>query len=288
MSARGLGRAVAASVLLHGVAAVAATAVWDRSRVGVDVPEELSIAVEVVWAAPEPPPKVPRPALAPTPSAASLTALVTITADRISSSLSPRAATVERLLVPVAAADVAPLARKSLNPVGPGNSLLAVVAPTVRSAAAPHPPAALNAAASSTALTAAAFSAVLTAAIHSADAKPVSAEEPTATLAIAAGSGKLAVAIDPGPSWVPASRGNVEPEYPLLARRRGFEGRTLLKVEVLASGGSGNVDVISSSGHAILDNAALNAVRQWKFVPAAGARAAAMSIEVPVSFRLVD
>ena len=103
------------------------------------------------------------------------------------------------------------------------------------------------------------------------------------------GSGTTAVAQDPGPSWVPTGLGNVRPEYPALARRRGLEGRTVLRVEVVATGESGTVAVLASSGHRLLDNAALDAVRRWRFVPASDvAPEVAAFIEVPVSFRLVD
>ena len=98
-----------------------------------------------------------------------------------------------------------------------------------------------------------------------------------------------AVAGDSGAMWVPADAGNARPEYPPLARRRGLEGQTLLRIEVLTSGESGAIAVVSSSGHAVLDNAALAAVRRWKFVPAGDvAHEAAAYIEVPVSFRLLD
>ena len=38
-------------------------------------------------------------------------------------------------------------------------------------------------------------------------------------------------------------------------------------VEVLADGGAGRVEIRSSAGHDILDRAALEAVRTWKFEP---------------------
>ena len=54
MIARGLVRAVAASIFLHGAAA-AVTVAWDRSRPDdADAAEGLSVIVDVVWlAAPE-------------------------------------------------------------------------------------------------------------------------------------------------------------------------------------------------------------------------------------------
>ena len=43
------------------------------------------------------------------------------------------------------------------------------------------------------------------------------------------------------------------------------------------------------SGYEILDEAAIETVRTWKFVPGrSGGRAAASTVHVPVTFRLVD
>ncbi len=83
--------------------------------------------------------------------------------------------------------------------------------------------------------------------------------------------------------------GNAIPKYPSRARRRGWEGRVLLVVRVRADGAAATVRVASSSGHGILDRAARDAVRRWRFNPArrAGISVAA-SLEVPVTFRLID
>ena len=51
-------------------------------------------------------------------------------------------------------------------------------------------------------------------------------------------------------------------EYPLAARRRGLSGRVELEVLLEPSGRIGAVQVISSSSHAVLDDAALQAVRR--------------------------
>jgi protein TonB len=79
------------------------------------------------------------------------------------------------------------------------------------------------------------------------------------------------------------------PAYPEIARRRGEQGRVLLRVAVSPAGLPVNVSVAESSGFRDLDSAAVNAVEQWRFVPAtrAGAPVAATA-EVPLRFRLVD
>jgi protein TonB len=66
----------------------------------------------------------------------------------------------------------------------------------------------------------------------------------------------------------PGYRLNPKPEYPSLARERGFEGTVLLRVRVLPDGTAGEVAVERSSGHEILDGAALRAVKLWLFSPA--------------------
>jgi len=57
------------------------------------------------------------------------------------------------------------------------------------------------------------------------------------------------------------------PPYPALARRRGWEGVVLCRIFVLADGSVERVDLERTSGHAVLDDAALEAVRGWRFRP---------------------
>lgn len=61
---------------------------------------------------------------------------------------------------------------------------------------------------------------------------------------------------------------NPRPPYPMVARRMGFHGKVVLNVEVLAEGKAGEVLLHQSSGHQILDNAALQTVKTWRFSPA--------------------
>ncbi|MQT53711.1 MULTISPECIES: energy transducer TonB, partial [Pseudomonas] len=65
-----------------------------------------------------------------------------------------------------------------------------------------------------------------------------------------------------------ASLGNPPPEYPSIALRRNWEGSVGLRIKVLPNGRAGSVEVIKSSGKQALDDAAVAAVRNWKFVPA--------------------
>lgn len=85
----------------------------------------------------------------------------------------------------------------------------------------------------------------------------------------------------------PAYRDNPLPSYPLAARRRGIEGAVALKVAVDAEGRPQAVAVVASSGSDMLDEAALNAVRRWRFTPARrGGVAVAADIIVPIRFQL--
>ena len=63
----------------------------------------------------------------------------------------------------------------------------------------------------------------------------------------------------------------------------------LLKVRVLADGTVASVAVATSSGHEVLDEAALEAVRAWHFVPAKQAgQTVESTVNVPINFNLLD
>jgi len=79
-----------------------------------------------------------------------------------------------------------------------------------------------------------------------------------------AGSGAVPVSS----SALPLYRENPPPGYPAMAREQGYEGVVLVKAEVLTNGRVGQAVIRKSSGYAILDEAAVNAVKTWKFEPA--------------------
>lgn len=66
----------------------------------------------------------------------------------------------------------------------------------------------------------------------------------------------------------PLYKKNTPPVYPAIARSRGYEGIVLLSAEVLPDGRVGNMKIRKSSGYAILDQSAMEAVKPWKFEPA--------------------
>ncbi|NVH76684.1 energy transducer TonB [Paraburkholderia sp. JPY432] len=80
---------------------------------------------------------------------------------------------------------------------------------------------------------------------------------------------------------------NPAPDYPPIAQDQGWEGHVLLRVHVLANGKPDSVDIRTSSGRKMLDEAALAAVRRWIFVPAKrGDEAVDGWVNVPIDFKL--
>jgi protein TonB len=80
---------------------------------------------------------------------------------------------------------------------------------------------------------------------------------------------------------------NPPPHYPPSAQEEGWEGRVVLRVHVDANGRPISVELHQSSGHDVLDKAALAATRQWTFVPAKrGATPIDGWVDVPLEFHL--
>jgi protein TonB len=79
------------------------------------------------------------------------------------------------------------------------------------------------------------------------------------------------------------------PGYPRISRLRGEEGLVTLSIEVLASGRAGKVDVVQSSGHRRLDEAARKAALGSTYTPAQQLGHTVDSvIELSFTFRLTD
>jgi TonB family protein len=88
---------------------------------------------------------------------------------------------------------------------------------------------------------------------------------------------------------VPRYRENAHPVYPLVARLRGYEGLVLLSAEVSVDGRVGGLKIKRSSGYAVLDRSALEAVKTWKFDPGRKmGEPTGMWVDVPVKFLLKD
>lgn len=77
------------------------------------------------------------------------------------------------------------------------------------------------------------------------------------------------------------------PNYPRQARRRGVEGVATYEIWLDAEGKQIKQALVNSSGALMLDNAALEAIKKWKFSPhTVNGRAIAHRVQIPVRFRL--
>ena len=80
---------------------------------------------------------------------------------------------------------------------------------------------------------------------------------------------------------------NPAPIYPSRARALKQEGLVKLLVSVDVRGMAKDVSVAESSGHSLLDDAALEAVRNWRFRPASvNGRPVEAQVSVPLRFEL--
>lgn len=86
---------------------------------------------------------------------------------------------------------------------------------------------------------------------------------------------------------LPIYKKNIAPKYPLLARRRGYQGKVLLEVLVRKDGKAGSIRLSKSSGYEILDRAAIKGVKDWLFHPAKrGDELVEMWVEIPIRFQI--
>jgi protein TonB len=82
---------------------------------------------------------------------------------------------------------------------------------------------------------------------------------------------------------------NPHPPYPEEARRLRQEGQVLLKVKLDDQGLVESVSLLKSSGFPLLDDSALQTVKDWKFKPARlGGVAVSSTLDVPILFNLAD
>lgn len=82
---------------------------------------------------------------------------------------------------------------------------------------------------------------------------------------------------------------NPKPSYPDIALRQGWQGQVMLRVQVNEAGVSEVVTIERSSGYDLLDESAVEAVKQWRFNPAKrGDMAVASSVRIPIVFMIDD
>ncbi len=80
---------------------------------------------------------------------------------------------------------------------------------------------------------------------------------------------------------------NPPPAYPAFSRRVGEQGKVMLRVLVNAKGTADKVELRSSSGSTRLDDAAIDSVKRWRFVPARqGDQPVPAWVLIPITFSL--
>jgi protein TonB len=81
----------------------------------------------------------------------------------------------------------------------------------------------------------------------------------------------------------------LQPPYPLSARQRGEEGSVVLETTVTPDGTATQVSIVSSSGFADLDHAAVKALRRAGFHPATEkGRPVEARARLTITFRLTN
>lgn len=122
---------------------------------------------------------------------------------------------------------------------------------------------------------------------HAAQQAPVAVAPPSAPAPVPAPAQPAAEPVLEPPRYNAAYLSNPPPAYPLAARRRGVEGTVLVRAEISAGGECQRAELKKTSGHEMLDQAALEAVKKWRFVPAKrGSQAVVAWVEVPITFKL--
>ncbi|MBY0573211.1 MAG: energy transducer TonB [Undibacterium sp.] len=125
---------------------------------------------------------------------------------------------------------------------------------------------------------------------------------PVEAVATSSNTVAVAVAVAPAPPAPPTPvapepiteprgfagyKNNPAPAYPTVAQRRGLEGTVILRVKVLSTGLPDDIQVTKSSGHSVLDEAAIKAVLAWTFDPAKRGKTSIDGVvSVPIIFKI--
>ena len=85
----------------------------------------------------------------------------------------------------------------------------------------------------------------------------------------------------------PIKRDN--PPYPRVAKREGWEGTVVLRMNISADGDVGKVTIQESSGYPALDESAMQSAKTWRFDPAKdGEFSVSAVVFAPVTFNLEE
>ena len=116
---------------------------------------------------------------------------------------------------------------------------------------------------------------------------PIPVPQASSSPATPSSSGGIAAAPTVDADYKAAYLQNPKPPYPPLAFRLRLEGKVTLLAEVNADGRAGQVKILESSGHELLDQSALSTVKQWKFTPARkDGVIVTQAVRIPITFSL--
>ena len=228
-------------------------------------PEPPPLEVVMITPPERPPDALPEPLRPPVPAADALRPQAASTA------MPPKPAQVRPLpTVPAAAQAPEPPAAAAVSPPTSTSTPTSTPTPTLTPTPTPTP-------------VVPALDPVARPAAPAGTAAPAAGATPAAASATAAARGTSVVP----PSFDADYLHNPPPRYPPAAARLRESGRVLLSVAVNAAGLPERVEIASSSGSPRLDQAALDTVKRWRFVPARqGDKPVAASVTVPLVFRL--
>tara|TARA_R110002072_G_scaffold299632_1_gene475507 strand:+ start:89225 stop:90094 length:870 start_codon:yes stop_codon:yes gene_type:complete len=117
--------------------------------------------------------------------------------------------------------------------------------------------------------------------------KPAALQPASASTARQQSANSVARAVGTVPTKPAQAISNPNPVYPPVAVQQRLEGRVILSVTISTSGAVTKVVVAESCGHEVLDQAALDAVCQWRFSPATqDGMAVEWTARLPIRFRL--
>jgi protein TonB len=90
-------------------------------------------------------------------------------------------------------------------------------------------------------------------------------------------------------SYEVGSSQNPRPPYPPAAFVARIEGRVIVKVHVMSDGKPAEVQLLQTSGSALLDKSALDTISRWELQPARqNGQAIDQWIEIPIHFRVLQ
>lgn len=89
------------------------------------------------------------------------------------------------------------------------------------------------------------------------------------------------------PSSIADYLNNPAPSYPAISRRLGEQGKVVIRVLIGRDGNPLQAELHQTSGYARLDQAALRAVMDWRYVPGRqDGKSQDMWFNVPINFSL--